>query len=397
MSAATGPATARPRRPPCQNHGLHRAGPRVVEQLGLLGQDLGAGQVDPARLQRGQRVRQHRDQPGRQLTSRSAAGLAIPSVTISSWITVEWVSSSSDGTPHPRSTPASSSTGRRSTVLGQPGHQPQLHHLDSRRCAARWPATAQPGAGQRGAGCRHLGHFAWPWQKPRGHHRQSRRQNRPVIPLSTRNFQLFPNRYLWTSTADVQSRQISYDAPTRASSTSPSYDDRASVRVCAGSCQGGMCVTTNRSTAARAAVSCLAARQVKVGRVVVAVDEGRLAEEQVGALGQVDERVRRAGVAGVDERPPVVLDAHRLRLDGCAPARHRHGERPDLTRAGHHVDEVERLAHPRSSSHAVGAGQVGAGARPGRGPAVVRERAPVVGRARRRAAADPCSDRHAGG
>ena len=42
-------------------------------------------------------------------TSRSAAGLAMPSVTISSWMTVEWVSSSSDGTPHSRSTPASSS------------------------------------------------------------------------------------------------------------------------------------------------------------------------------------------------------------------------------------------------------------------------------------------------
>ncbi len=42
-----------------QHQRLHRPGARVVEQRGLLGQDLGAGQVDPARLHRRQRVRQH--------------------------------------------------------------------------------------------------------------------------------------------------------------------------------------------------------------------------------------------------------------------------------------------------------------------------------------------------
>ena len=61
-------------------------------------------------------------------------------------------------------------------------------------------------------------------------------------------FNSFTNRYLWISITALPRRQISYDAPDRASSTAPSYDDRASIRVCAGSCQGGTCVTTNRST-----------------------------------------------------------------------------------------------------------------------------------------------------
>ena len=60
----------------------------------------------------------------------------------------------------------------------------------------------------------------------------------------------------------------------------------------------------------------LAAVEVQVGDVLLAVGEGCLAEEQVGVPRRVRQRVADAGVAGVGQGPAAVLDADAERLDG---------------------------------------------------------------------------------
>ena len=164
-------------------------------------------------------------------TSRSAAGLAIPRVTCSSWITVEWVSSSSDGTPHPRSTPASSARACRGAVGGHRGHQPQLLHLDRGDPPDRRAQPHDPAHAPRGVGCRRacradrrspaavfvVGHGS----EATDQHRQSRRQNRPGIPLSTRESGPLS---LWTTTrsaAGLRTSVLPFVVP-RITSGSPS-------------------------------------------------------------------------------------------------------------------------------------------------------------------------------
>ena len=154
-------------------------------------------------------------------SSRSAAGLAIPRVTISSWITAEWSAPPptrrpapdppAPGGPRLAGDPLRDATTRRSrfaSAAASARHPPKLlHSVRTRRDQqpAPSPRRAHPrrqrgcdGCRRRAAahrpGARGLGRRAWTWQKPRGHHRQSRRQNRPGIPLSTRDFELLPGR-----------------------------------------------------------------------------------------------------------------------------------------------------------------------------------------------------------
>ena len=154
-AAGTGPATGRPRRrpwpapaPPPPGRPRRRAarspGTAPRRGAGRSGPPPAPPACPAARTTR--RVASS--------TSRSAAGLAIPRVTISSWITVRWVSSSSDGTPHSRGTPASSRRAppRRSP---RPPRPPAAAAPPAPpRSAPPWPAAARPGAAQRQVGRR---------------------------------------------------------------------------------------------------------------------------------------------------------------------------------------------------------------------------------------------------
>src|SRR4051812_26375706 len=61
-------------------------------------------------------------------------------------------------------------------------------------------------------------------------------------------------------------------------------------------------------------LACLAAVEVQVRDVLLAVRERGLAEEQVGFAGELVQRVAGAGVTGVRERLPGVLDPDAVRL-----------------------------------------------------------------------------------
>ena len=85
------------------------------------------------------------------------------------------------------------------------------------------------------------------------------------------------------------------------------------------STHAGMWVSSSRPTPAAAACSPASpAGEVQPGRQVRARRVGRLGEQHVGAPGQLDDALARAGVAGVDQRPaaggqPDGVALHRVR------------------------------------------------------------------------------------
>ena len=90
----------------------------------------------------------------------------------------------------------------------------------------------------------------------------------------------------------------------------------ASPRTTCGSCHGGMWVSSSRRDArVGGRAPGLGAGEVQVGRVVRALEERRLAEEQVGVAGGLVQARADAAVAGVGERAAVGLDPQRVRRD----------------------------------------------------------------------------------
>ena len=94
--------------------------------------------------------------------------------------------------------------------------------------------------------------------------------------------------------------------------------------------------------------------QVQVGRVVrIVVRQGRLGQQQVGAAGELDQRVVRAGVAGVDERFAAVLNPDRVRRHRVHHRRGPDGEGPDLLNILPGM-EFQLLLHPGIERQVVG-------------------------------------------
>ncbi len=93
---------------------------------------------------------------------------------------------------------------------------------------------------------------------------------------------------------------------------------------------------------------------MQVGRVVLAVAEGRLAQEQVGPRGEALERLAGPGVPAVGDRPSVGGHPERERVDGVDHRRGLDAERADLD-DGLVGAEVELLGHPRVEGQVVGA------------------------------------------
>jgi len=90
----------------------------------------------------------------------------------------------------------------------------------------------------------------------------------------------------------------------------------------------------------------LPAGQVDARRVVVGIQERRLAQEQVGVARDVDEAVAGAGVGGVRQRAAARLDAQGVGLDGVVGQRGRDRERADLQRRGVEHAPVVDLTEP---------------------------------------------------
>src|SRR5690606_29831806 len=74
----------------------------------------------------------------------------------------------------------------------------------------------------------------------------------------------------------------------------------------------------------------LPAGQVDVLGVVVVVVEGRLAQEQVGVGGQVDQLLAGGGVTAVGQGGAVVLQAEAEGVDGVVDPGGAHRERADV-------------------------------------------------------------------
>ena len=191
-SAGTGPATARPRRRPWPAPAPAPRGRRRrrAARSPRTGPRRGAGRSGPPPARPACPAAPTTSRVASS-TSRSAAGLAIPRVTM------QLVDDRGVGQlllrrdPPPPLHPGQLGTGRRGAVLGQPRPPAAAAAPAPRRSAAPSRAAAPPGAAPRGAGCRRLGHDAWTWQKPTGHHRQSCRQNRPRIPFIHKGFGSF--------------------------------------------------------------------------------------------------------------------------------------------------------------------------------------------------------------
>ena len=143
--AGTGSATARPRRRPWPAPAPPPAGPPASSSSAVswASTSARARSIRPASTAASVSGRTDTSRVASS-TSRSAAGFAIPRVTISSWITVLCVSSSSDGTPHSRSTPASSARAAAAQSSANRGHQPQLLHLARGDLPDRGPQPHDP-------------------------------------------------------------------------------------------------------------------------------------------------------------------------------------------------------------------------------------------------------------
>ena len=162
--------------------------------------------------------------------------------------------------------------------------------------------------------------------------------------------------------------QTSYDVPGVASSTLPSYSSTASPRTTCGSCHGGMCVSSRRRDAGVGGrAPGLGPGQVQVGRVGRALEERRLAEEQVGVAGGVVEargrRRCRPSRPGCGPRP---RSARRTPSPGARPRRAVIENGPNSTLRAAVGDEVELLVHPRVLVEVVGLRHPAGACRPGR-------------------------------
>src|SRR5690606_3120094 len=89
----------------------------------------------------------------------------------------------------------------------------------------------------------------------------------------------------------------------------------------------------------------LPAGQVDVLGVVVVVVEGRLAQEQGGVGGQVDQLLAGGGVTAVGQGGAVVLQAEAERVDGVVAPGGAHRERADVPASRGELVEVEGLPH----------------------------------------------------
>ena len=100
-----------------------------------------------------------------------------------------------------------------------------------------------------------------------------------------------------------QERPTSNVSPHTTACTGPSNSALASLITSSRDVHGGMWVSNNSPTpAARGDPAGFGAGQMQVGRAIRRVRPGRLAQEDVGAAGQIDHRIAVAGVAAVDER-----------------------------------------------------------------------------------------------
>ena len=70
--------------------------------------------------------------------------------------------------------------------------------------------------------------------------------------------------------------------------------------------------------------------QVQVSWQIGAVEEGGLAQQQVGSAGEPDQRLRLAGIGGIGDAPPPVLEPVAKRFDRVVHVRGGHLERADL-------------------------------------------------------------------
>ncbi len=123
-------------------------------------------------------------------------------------------------------------------------------------------------------------------------------------------------------------------SPHTTACTGPSNSAFASLMTSSRDVHGGMCVSSSSATpACGRGPTGLGARQMQLGRPRRRMRPRRLAQEHVGAAGQIDQRVAVAGVAAVDQRRAGRIgDPHPVGLGRMAHQPRHHRKRTDLHR-----------------------------------------------------------------